>query len=749
MHQSQVTAAGGLEELSSFFDELFGDESPKKSPSPTKTKQPTAEMPTPAQLAELTKHIATLLSSVSSLISTTHPHHASWGGAVYESIKQHRNSLTVLESTLLHLQAIQSYLPKKELGQFVAALKKYSKDILDLIAAANAIPAAKLTTIAEENAFLLGETSSLPSRQTQKNLERRTNAFANLAKKIAPLNTELQKILHDPEFNKIFPEAPKPSDYKPSSSSSRSSSSSSSRSSSKKSSPRDSWDDDYDSRSPYSSNYSGYDDYDSFDRTSEEPKDIQEPAKSTDSSKEASGGTMAPPPKEKKDLPPEGFVEHVKFLQEDELVATLQRCLEGGSLLTNPSYFSTLAAVFEQLFAEHKDGGLSKLASQIKQLEKEAAQAHEKLVSTKKEEKKELPPGVMPESEEAKEIIEKEQKDRAALAEAQNDYQQLKQGVTSAVIRLRYLPTQHRVKESTAAKSAEHDGIRLAWMLPEHASGEDDDDTPKKHLGMNISSNIIDQEDVLCRHGRKTFTHFLDMFAKKFGMAAYIKTQEERLKQEIAQFEEQRRKKADMLSGNLLNTPLSIEHLASIQTNVEQLAALAYELQCEKPTMNTNDAHFYQLAQHKMYAKTKAVLTTEQKENLESGLGTSRYHITNCLSSLDQALQKVSTEIPAQDVEKLAQALTKAKTAWSGYITQEKMTRPKLPAAAEETEPQPPMLPLESVDDADEVMDEMYEKLSPAKKPKKKPIFQGISQDQLQNMLGAIAQPAKPQIKAR
>lgn len=744
LHQPHITAAGGLEELSSFFDELFGDEAPKKNQNTDKKKQPTTEMPTPAQLAELAKLINALISPLYSLIKTTHPHHASWGGAVYESIKQHRNSLTALESTLLHILSIQSLLPKKELTAFITVLKKYSKDILDLIAAANTIPSAKSTSIAEENAFLLGKTDSLSSTQTQKNLARRTTVFTKLAEKITPLNTELQKMLQDPEFSKIFPEKAKPSDYKPSPSSSRSSYSPS-RSSSKKTSSRDSWDDDY-SRSPYSSDYSGYDDYGSYDRESEDTDPTTSTGKPVDSTKEASGGTMAPPPpKKKKDEPSEGFVEHVKFLQEDELVTTLQKCLEGGSLLTNSSYFSTLASIFEQLFASQKDGGLSKLASQFKQLEKEAAQEQVKLTEIKKGETKiELPAGVMPNSTEAKEIAEKEQKDRAAITEAQNDYQQLKQGVTSALIRLQHLPTLHRVKESSTPASTENDGIRLAWMLPEHASGEEDDETPKKHLGMNISRNVIDQEDVLCRHGKKTFAYFLDMFGKKFGMAGYIKAQEERLKQEITQFEDQRRKKADLLSGNLVNTPLSAETFSSIQTNVEQLTTLAYELQCEKPTTATNDAHFYQLTQQKMNEKTKAILTTEQQENLKAGLGTSRYHITNGLTSLDQALQRVSTEIPAADVEKLSQALTKAKTAWSGYITEEKISRPKLPRAAKIPEPSEEMTPLESVDDADEAIDEAPKILVPTKKPKQKPIFQGISQDQLQDMLGAIAQKPLP-----
>ena len=754
-HQPRVLAGSDLDDFSSFFEELMSgkgenpfadmfaadEPSSKKAATSGKKQTPAVAMPTRAQRTELATLTTQLLSALNSIIKTTHPHHASWGGAVYEKTKQHRHSLTSLESLILHIQAIAGYFPAKEIEPFIAAFKKHTSAILDLVAAVNSLPVAKTVSILDENAFLMGKTTAAPSQQTTQEQKRRINGLTSLGKKTEELCAELKKLLAAPELKKIFPEPAKPTAYKPGASS-RSYSPPPARSRGKKGDS--SWDDGYGSNgSAYSSDYP-YDDYYDYSDSS-----LPKSSTDTDSSdKDSASGDKTPSaaysPKEtddKKDLPSDVFADQVKDFQEDELVCTLLRCLEGGPMTTNPDYFSTLGRTFEQLFVEHKDGGLTALAERLKHLDKEllTTEAFLKGARTAKTEQPGLP-GAAPTTTEEKESAEQTKKDIATATEAREDYLQAKQGVASALLRLLYTPTEHRVREETAtSKPTGPTSVRLVWLLPEHRTSEDAE--PKKHLGMNISRNVLDQEDVLCRHGRETFTKFLDMLTKKCALGEYIKTQEAALHKEIDHFEDLRRRKVDTIIGTLTNTSLVAEHMTILMGAAEQLAALARDIHYERPTLNTNDVHLYQLRKHKERVKTKAPVTEEQEKELESGLGTSRYMVNITLTSLQQALQKVTPEdIPTAEVEKLARALAAAQTGWTDSITEEKPTLATQLALKK-------LMPAQPAETSEQEVDDTGPVTLPIAAPGK-PVFQGISPDQLQKMLGTIAQPPAKRVTA-
>lgn len=753
-HQ-EIKAGSGLDDFASFFEELMSaegnpfadllsddDASSKKTTSAGEKQIPTVAMPTKAQLTELATATSLLLSALNTLIKTTHPHHSSWSGAVYEKIKQHRHNFTNLESLILHIQAIVRYLTAKEIVPFLEAFKKYTKDILDLVTALQALPAAKQASIQDENAFLLGKTSVSPASQTPQEQKRRVNGITSLGKKTELLSTELQKLLAAPDLKKIFPEPAKAPTYKPSSSS-KSYSPPPARSA-KKSSSRSSWDSDYGSGRSYSSDYP-YDDYydypdssladSSSDKTTENagPDSAEEKQKPAYQAKEHEGTTQKTS---------EDFAELVKDFQENELVTTLLQCIEGGQMATNPEYFSTHARTFEKLFAETKDGGLKELGAQLKKLDKELASTESLLKTIKEEHKIEQPPltSERTTAKEEQEAADKTKHDIAIATEAREDYLQTKQGITSAVLRLLYTPTQHRICEESAAGKTDEKNVRLVWLLPTHEK----DSKPKKHLGMNISSNILDQEDVLCRHGREMFSKFLEILTKKHNLGQYIKIQEEQLQKEIDHFEDTRRNKVDMLVGTLTNTTLTNEHVKTLLDAVKDLAMLAQDLHHERPTLNTNDVHFYQQRKHAEHLKTKAILTEEQQNQMSSGLGTSRYMVNITLSSLEQALAKSTESIPLAEREKLSAAITAAKAGWKDSITEQKpspvatkFAHQKLmqPHAAEdypETEEGPALVPLQLPTSAGS-----------------KPVFQGISPEQLQKMLGSIAQPPQPKTPAK
>ncbi len=762
-HQNQFSA-GALDDFSSFFEELmnadsdnaftdlFNEEEALKSKTKTSDKKtkPGNTMPTPAQQAELSKFITQLMHSLDGLIKTTHPHHPSWGGAVYEQIKQHRHFLTNVESLLLHLQAIQQHLPAKEMTTFLAVLKKHTQGILDIVKALSSLPAPKKASLDDENAFLLGKIKSLAGLSTKQEQKRRINGFVGIAKKAEALSSELQKLFADPELKKIFPEPKKAAPYKPSYSSSRSYYApppSRSKSSSR------SRDDDYSSgRSPYSSSYydDDYYDYDSSPyRPASSADSLAKPHSGTERSSESPAkAPVFTPPKEntKADRPSyKKLGDAVEDLRENELVSTLQQTLADGSLLSNPSYFSTMARTFASLFESQKDGGFTALATQLKYLEKESEETLQFLA--KIQQQVHQAPGTIPQTATSSDTPEEHpspentKEARASAMKAQGNYQEIKQGIASAVLRLMYTPTEHRVREKRSATSGR---TRIAWMLPER--DETADETPRKHIGFDISSNRIDQEDVLCRHGRQTFAKFLDMLSKKCGMATYIKTQESALRKEINQFEEQRKKKIDLFTGTLVHTALSAEHIKTIQHAVDELATLGYELQYQKPTIATYDLQLYRLSEHKNHAKTRAILTEQQEQNLEAGLGTTRYHVVNSLTGLSQALEKASATDPdlsPEALSKLSEAVKLAEHAWCGYITEKLTASSKLRVPDVEPAPtaQAPDLPADAATEetaGEEEAEDPVPVRAPTIPANTKRVFQGISDDQLKDLLGTI-----------
>ena len=537
--------------------------------------------------------------------------------------------------------------------------------------------------------------------------------------------TELSKLLESPEIKKLFP-ATSPSKYQPkSSSSSYRSSPSSSRSNTSRNKSSKDWDGaDYDARSNYASDY-GYDDYDGYGGQGGLGYDNQNksgPDTKEDTKDKAPVGQMAPPAtqKETKDIAKD-FVERVKDLQENELVTLLQKTLEGGSLLTNTSYFPQNARIFEQLFSSHKDGGLSSLASRLKMIDREFIEAekkHAEQTNPKTQEAKlHIPDNGGLEKNKEKEKAEK------ALAEALEDYAQTKQGIASAIMRLLYTPTEHRVNEGGSS-------TRTIWMLPEHSMDEENPEA-EKHLGTTISRNVLDREDHLCRQGRQHLKNFLDLLSKKFDLKTYLATQEQRIKQEINQFESTRNQNITTLAGGLVTAHATSEHLQTLQRNVERLAKYAHELHHEAPTVKTCDLHFYKLTEERTNKKNKKILTEKETQALKDGHGTTRFIVMQALNGLEEKLNMhAAAESGAQntlETKMLKLAIHNARASWS----------PTLSITTDQPRGRPAHDSMNTLESSDH-----NQQTSPT--PTASPdLFQGVSQGKLQDLLGSISHQPK------
>lgn len=695
-----------MDDFSTLFEDMFDEEKnpfikmfnqsdegdSKSSPSSSKeAAKPVVLMPKPERLILFETTIQKILEPLGRVIENMHFDHVILGGLVHERTQEQKGALTGVESILLHLSAIQTFLPAKEIEPFIKLLEKESGAILALLneiltTATKSTP----TTVEAENAFILGETDKSPVFMPTSERRKLETKINSLGSKIKPLTTGLEKLLAAPEIRKLFPE-PKITPIRLSAPRSSSSPSSSyahrpHNSSGKKTSSRYN-DNFYD---PYGSNYSSDYPYDSYGNPEGSASDKSADNKENQP-KELAKGSPAPEEAKKQKKPQGTLVELVAQLTANETVSALQETLSKGSLLKSSDYFERMATAFESIFKQSPDGGLETLVQLLKSIEAEKT-IFEKKIKDKAEKTKDKP--TPPQGEQPNPLISPEKKEKQAKKkalktkgeEALSDYLQTKEAIASALIRLLYTPTKQSVVEQIGAHRSIAQKPIVVSLLPEHKKIEIEGEESQN----GISRNSLDQENEFCLQTQKTIGQFLNLLDKKLGMKTYIELQKKQLNAEIDQLEAQRTESIRKIAENLKTSEVSAETFKKLIPATQTLTDQAFELRRKSPTVKTNEIHFYNIAKARKDPKSRKALTKEEEKALAAGRGTTRSKVTKGLKALEKNLSNYKPAEVPQEYKNLQEAISTALADWQKDLIitleqppqnyAEQPLNPKLPA---------------------------------------------------------------------
>jgi hypothetical protein len=646
-----VAATEEDEDFSSFLESLFsGDDSGddafanlfKPQKEPQKKVSTVEQKITELSIAEKTafqNKLSALLSPLSSLLTQMHISNPIFGSTLYPKIVTHKALLFKTESTLLHLESIFGKLPTKELERFTKIIDTQEKTLITAITGLTKLtqklakPAVDIDT---ENDFIMGKKTIVHLALTPAEQKKILSALDEIKPKLATFENDLQKILISPEFKKLFPEIP-PAQIKPGSAP-RTSSYSSSNNNSYNPSHRDSGSR-YSSRSPYADNY-GYDynDYDDYRYPESEQAAIG--PKGTASEKEEKSKGLMPPEKEKTDKQSAEtlFPQHVASFIENPLVAQLQAALEGGSLSTNPEYFTQLTAIFETLFGKSKDAHLTTLEKTIKHLEKPYDKLKKELSKKTADQSKitlEQLQAQKPDEELKSDLIEEQQ-------EAVNDYEQTKQGLATAALRLYHLPTPHYVSTTDETAVETEKTITTQLTLPTR------------------TANTTTQ-DTLCKNGRENLRKFIEFLETKAGLKSYIDTQRTHLDAQIQEFETKRLNKITTKLSEIAETELQkTATLKILHKRILELEALGKSINTATSTPKSLELHF-----------------TNPNEKITKSMGASgetkpsQERIVAELAKLIQRLDEQEPKSAAEDkslIAKIKQSIARTEKSWNPVI---------------------------------------------------------------------------------
>ena len=652
------------------FLEMFGqsDEAKEKKNSSKKKEEPikVVEMPTKERLALFEELIQSILTPLGSLIQNMHFNHIILGGSVYERIQHHRAPMMGVESTLLHVLTLQKYLPAKEIEPFIKILEKESAQITSLL---NELLTQAYKPVAHdvdaENAFILGKSDKSPVFIPTSHRKKLEGKFAALSNKLKPFNAALKKTLESPDIKKLFPEqkATPTKTYAPTSSSGKYSPSSPSRPQQSTSRGKSSsYGDDY--YDPYSSHYSSNFPYDEYEQEHE-----------TDKPEEPKKDALAPAPSAQQPEHKANLIELVNQLTENETVNLLRDVSNAGPMLTDPTYFSTMANAFETLFKHSADGGLGTIAQLLKTIEKEK-ESVEKALEKAKPDGKTL-------TVEAKKVThrspttplsEKEtQEQEAEIAQnaALETYKNIKLNLVQALTRLYFTPAQQWVTDKPLSKTIPLPRPITVFMLPEHEhSGHRLAEIENKQL----SRNALDQEDEFCSASQKKIHQFVNLLNKKLDMKSITQAYEQKLMAEVLELETIRSEKIKNLAASLNTTPLTLEEAPHIEATLQTLTEQAEYIRRTAPTLKTCETHFYKLSLAQKYAQEKKAPPKEEEKVLKEGQGTTRWDVTQALEGLKSKLQTYKQaagsgqeEIP-EEIKSIERSMLKTSSAWTASL---------------------------------------------------------------------------------
>lgn len=652
-----VQATSEDDDFSSFLESLFsgegdGDDSFSNLFKPTqKTEKKTN--PTEQKIIALTieekttfqQKLNALLSPLGKLIKQMHSLDPVFGGTMYPQIVTHKALFFKTESTLLTLESLFTKLSSKELNLFTQILDAQEKALISSLSsvaklAQKTAPAG--FDIDAENDFIMGKKITTLTALTPAEQKKILSALNEIKPKLTTFEGELQKILVSPEIKRLFPEQPA-ANIKPGSAPRVSSYNSNSSHPYGSSSAKDSR---YSSRSPYGNSrdygydYDDYDDYDNYNPHAAQNTESTEPK---DPEKEQKQKGLMPPEKDKSS--PENthaqFIQKVNSFMADSLVAYLQTALESGSMNSNHEYFEQLTSIFEGLFAKDKDGIFLGLEKTLKNLEK-----HYEPIKKFLEEKKTSQNKIKIEDWQSKATDEsaslKNEPSIEELQEAANDYEQTKQGLATAALRLYNLPTPHYVTPS-AEDEAESE--------------------PVKKLMLPTKSVNISEQNRLCQKGQDTLKKFITFLETKVGLKSYISTQQTHLDGEIQQLENSRIAKVSAALAELSETELQkTATLTILQKRIAEIEKLGKVVNILAPTPKSLALHF-----------AKPSSTPTRSDFAASEQLTSQERILKELEALSARITTQEQKSSPEDkkiIEKIKQTIERTKTAWNPLFTE-------------------------------------------------------------------------------
>jgi hypothetical protein len=587
----------------------------------------------------------------------------------------------------LQLEALFKKLQGAELALFENILNAQEKTIttmlqsLILLIKKTEKPAMNLS---DENKFILGRLGSaaeIAIALTPAEQKKILSSLEAIKPKLEIFEKEIQKIMISPEIKKLFPEVPASpiklgsaprnhsSSYQPPASSRQTPVKSGSYG-------RDSR---YSSSHPYDDYGYDYDDY-GYDK---KPNQTSEHNKPTSTADEKKSNQLIDPQKipgdekaaKKESQQLDEFVSHVNNFVESQLVSQLQKTLQDGSMLKNPGYFSDLATTFEFIFGQNNDGGFQALSNTVKHLE--GSYTHSKKVLdeyTKKNAEQQIKKLSDPlQNPTAPKDLKAES--MATLKEALSDYEETKQALATAAIRLLNLPTERRIDE-TITDDDEELPSKTVWMLP---AKEQKQLTKSAETQKVFSEHKLIQQDALCRRGRETLKNFVTRLETKANLASYITVQKEALEREIETFENARTKNIAVKIDEILETEVEkTATLTILNKRLRSLSRLADEIRTQSPTPKTVKTHFGQPARE----------ITRSGEVNEQEL-TSQEKVVRALRQLEQKLETTQTKEKSPEltaaIEKVRKTILRTTGAWTNDLAIEHTgaTPPKNTASAE------------------------------------------------------------------
>ena len=682
-------------EFSSFLDSLFSGEESDENPflsmfkeKPSEKKPSVAKdaaidkktLLTPEQVTAFQQKLSNLLTPLSQLIAQMHVLHPVWGATLYPKVIAHKALFAKTESTLLHLETLFKKLPPTELATFNKVLDAQEKTIATMLQ--SLISLIKKTekpsmNVADENKFILGRlgaAAEIAIALTPAEQKKILSSLEAIKPKLEIFEKEIQKIMVSPEIKKLFPEipaAPIKLGSAPRNHSSSYQPASNSRQTQGKNSSYAGRNSRYSSSHPYDDYGYDYDDYGygknqtpqkNLDQgTPKSTSDDKKPNEPENADKRLEDEKAAKRETEKLDE----FVSHVNNFVESQLVSQLQKTLQDGSMLKNPGYFSDLATTFEFLFGQNNDGGFTALSTTLKHLE--GSYAHAKTVLdeyTKKNAEQQIKKLSDPlQNPNAPKDLKAES--MATLKEAISDYEETKQGLATAAIRLLNLPTERRIDE-TITDEDDDQPAKAVWMLP---AREQKQLTKSAETQKVFSEHVLMQQDALCRRGRETLKNFVTMLETKANLASYITVQKEALEREIETLEGARTKNIATAINEILETDVEkAATLTILNKRLRSLTRLADEIRTQSPTPKTVKTHFGQPARE----------ITRSGEVNEQEL-TSQEKVVRALRQLEQKLETTQTKEKSPEltaaIEKVRKTILKTTSAWTNDLAMEQEKR--------------------------------------------------------------------------
>jgi len=696
-------------EFSSFLDSLFSseesDENPflsmfKEKPSekkPTTAKDAAIDKKTllsPEQVTAFQQKLSNLLTPLSQLITQMHVLHPVWGATLYPKVIAHKALFSKTESTLLHLEALFKKLPPTELATFNKILDAQEKTIATMLQ--SLISLIKKTekpsmNVADENKFILGRlgaAAEIAIALTPAEQKKILSSLEAIKPKLEIFEKEIQKIMVSPEIKKLFPEipaAPIKLGSAPRNHSSSYQPTSSSRQTQGKNGSYAGRNSRYSSSHPYNDYGYDYDDYGYGKNPNQTPEhkkselnpNDKKPNEPENADKRLEDEKAAKRETEKLDE----FVSHINNFVESQLVSQLQKTLQDGSMLKNPGYFSDLATTFEFIFGQNSDGGFTALSNTVKHLEGSYAHAKTALDEyTKKNAEKQIKKLSDPlQNPNAPKDLKAES--MATLKEAISDYEETKQALATASIRLLNLPTERRIDE-TITDDDEDQPSKTVWMLP---AREQKQLTKSAETQKVFSEHVLMQQDALCRRGRETLKNFVTMLETKANLASYITLQKDELEREIETLENARSKNIATAINEILETEIEkAATLTILNKRLRSLTRLADEIRTKSPTTKTVKTHFGQPARE----ITRSVEVNEQEL-------TSQEKVVRALRQLEQKLEATQTKEKSPElttaIEKVRKTILKTTSAWTNDLAMqqeeraERINKPQIKIPAPET----------------------------------------------------------------